>query len=73
MTKKSIHSNKRHGFGHSFELKQTFICLPNPIYPHGNVEEDRHQHMGGSIANINADGTCVHSHTRTVVEEDDIY
>ena len=27
---------------------------------HGNVNEDRHQHGGGSIANMNADGSFTH-------------
>jgi hypothetical protein len=34
---------------------------------HGNVGDDRRQDSGGSIANINADGTFTH----VVVEEAD--
>jgi len=64
-TKTDIHSNKDNGifaYGHA----KVNIHLPSQHNTsHDNVREDRVQQFGGSIANINADGTFTH------VEEDD--
>ena len=66
-TKTDIHSNKRHGIW-AFVRAKVNIHLPSQHNTsHGNVGEDREQDEGGSIANINADGTFTH----VVVEEDD--
>jgi hypothetical protein len=66
-TKTGIHSNKRHGIC-ACDRGKVNIHLPSQHNTtHGNVGEDRSQASGGSIANINADGTFTHA----VVEEDD--
>ena len=66
-TKTDIHSNKRHGIG-AYNRAKVNIHLPSQHNTsHDNVQEDRVQEQGGSIANINADGTFTH----VVVEEDD--
>jgi hypothetical protein len=59
-TKTDIHSNKRFGI-YAYNRAKVNIHLPfqhNTI--HGNVREERHQEDGGSIANMNADGTFTH-------------
>ena len=40
-----------------------FICLPITTHPtsHDNVNQDRLEESGGSIANIHADGTFTHA------------
>jgi len=66
-TKTDIHSNKKDGIT-ALECAKVNIHLPSQHNTsHDNVGEDREQFMGGSIANINADGTFTH----VVVEEDD--
>ena len=59
-TKTDIHSNKGDGIladGHG----KVNIRLPSQHNTtHDNVGEDRNQDTGGSIANINADGTFTH-------------
>ena len=66
-TKTDIHSNKRYGIQVSL-LGKGNIHLPSQHNTfHDNVGEDRVQDEGGSIANINADGTFTH----VVVEEAD--
>jgi hypothetical protein len=68
-TKTDIHSNKRYGI-YAYRRTQVNIHLPSQHNTsHGNWREDRHQEWGGSIANINADGTFTH----VVVEEEDDY
>jgi hypothetical protein len=68
-TKTDIHSNKRHGI-HAWSRAKVNIHLPSQHNTtHDNVGDDRVQVSGGSIANINADGTFTH----VVVEEDDVY
>jgi hypothetical protein len=58
-----IHSNEGHGI-HAFDCAKVNIHLPSQHNTsHDNVGEDRHQVAGGSIANINADGTFTHVHT----------
>ena len=65
-TKTDIHSNKRHGIYNGGRVN---IHLPSQHNTsHDNVGEDRVQDNGGSIANINADGTFTHVH---VVVDDD--
>ena len=68
-TKTEIHSNKRHGI-YAFNRTKINIHLPSQHNTsHDNVGGDRMQAYGGSIANINADGTFTH----VVVEEEDDY
>ena len=50
-------------FWHTFVASgKVNIHLPSQhnYIPHGNFGQDRHQRTGGSIANINADGTFTH-------------
>jgi hypothetical protein len=66
-TKTDIHSNKNGGIS-AWGCGKVNIHLPSQhITSHGNVGEDRNQQTGGSIANINADGTFTH----VVVDDDD--
>ena len=68
-TKTDIHSNKSDGI-RAFSRAKVNIHLPSQHNTsHDNDDEDRYQQVGGSIANINADGTFTH----VVVEEDDDY
>jgi hypothetical protein len=68
-TKTDIHSNKRHGI-YADDRAKVNIHLPSQHNTsHDNTLLDRHQQSGGSIANINADGTFTH----VVVEEEDDY
>jgi hypothetical protein len=66
-TKTDIHSNKRDGIYASNHGKVNIHLPSQHNTSHGNVGEDRNQGDGGSIANINADGTFTH----VVVDEDD--
>ena len=68
-TKTDIHSNKRCGIGASRRAKVNIHLPAQYNTSHGNVGGDRVQEYGGSIANINADGTFTH----VVVEEEDDY
>ena len=68
-TKTDIHSNKRAGIYASYHAKVNIHLPSQHNTSHDNVEEDRVQDNGGSIANINADGTFTH----VVVEEEDDY
>jgi hypothetical protein len=66
--KTDIHSNKDDGI-HATGRGIVNIHLPSQHNtPHGNANGDRSQDEGGSIANINADGTFTHV---VVVEEKD--
>ena len=68
-TETDIHSNKDCGI-HALDRATVNIHLPSQHNTfHGNVGEDRVQNGGGSIANINADGTFTH----VVVDEEDDY
>jgi hypothetical protein len=68
-TKTDIHSNKRDGMW-AYNRAKINIHLPSQHNTsHDNVGDDRYQVNGGSIANINADGTFTHA----VVEEEDDY
>ena len=72
-TKTDIHSNKRHGIV-AISRGKVNIHLPSQHNTnHDNVGEDRRQGSGGSIANINADGTFTHVVPQEVVEDDDDY
>ena len=70
-TKTDIHSNKRRGiyaYSRASTRAKVNIHLPSQHNTsHDNVGEDRVQVNGGSIANINADGTFTHA----VVDDDD--
>jgi len=66
-TKTDIRSNKRHGIGAGKRAKVNIHLPSQHNTSHGNVREDRLQSNGGSIANINADGTFTH----VVVDEED--
>jgi hypothetical protein len=59
-TKTDIHSNKRFGVLATNRAKVNIHLPSQHNTTHGNVREDRHQISGGSIANINADGTFTH-------------
>jgi hypothetical protein len=66
-TKTKIHSNERCGIWANLDARVNIHLPSQHNTSHGNVGEDRHQFNGGSIANINADGTFTH----VVVEEED--
>jgi hypothetical protein len=59
-TKTNIHSNKHYGIGAGSRGKVNIHLPSQHNTSHGNVGDDRFQNMGGSIANINADGTFTH-------------
>jgi hypothetical protein len=60
-TKTDIHSNKGNGIDAENRAKVNFHLLSQHNTSHDNVREDRAQDSGGSIANINADGTFTHT------------
>jgi hypothetical protein len=65
-TKTDIHSNNFNGI-HAHTNAKVNIHLPSQHNTsHDNIREDQEQVDGGSIANINADGTFTH----VVVAED---
>ena len=66
-TKTNIHSNKSYGIYAGSRTKINIHLPSQHNTSHGNVGEDRVQRSGGSIANINADGTFTHA----VVDDDD--
>ena len=60
-TKTDIHSNTYSGI-HAHQNGQVNIHLPSQHNTsHDNAGQDRGQQSGGSIANINADGTFTHA------------
>jgi hypothetical protein len=61
-TKTDIHSNKRRGIGAGSRAKVNIHLPSQHNTSHDNVGDDREQSHGGSIANINADGTFTHTH-----------
>jgi hypothetical protein len=70
-TKTGIHSNKEYGIYADHNAKVN-IHLPsqhNTI--HDNVGQNREQERGGSIANINADGTFTHVEEVVFDQDDD--
>jgi hypothetical protein len=66
-TKTAIHFNKQAGIVASRNGKVNIHLPSQHNTTHDNVREDRIQHSGGSIANINADGSFTH----VVVDDDD--
>jgi len=61
-TKTDIHSNKSDGIS-AYDNAKVNIYLPSQHNTsHGNVHEDRFHEEGGSIANVNADGTFTHTY-----------
>jgi hypothetical protein len=66
-TKTDIHSNKDCGIVASFRAKVNIHLPSQHNTTHDNVRGNRVQDHGGSIANINADGTFTH----VVVEEEE--
>jgi hypothetical protein len=60
-TKTDIHSNKNYGIFPFANAKVNIHLASQHNTSHDNVGEDRHQEYGGSIANINADGTFTHT------------
>ena len=69
-TKTDINSNKHAGI-YAYSRAKVNIHLPSQHNTtHDNVGEDRFQRSGGSIANINADGTFTHA---VAVDDDDDY
>jgi hypothetical protein len=60
-TTTDIHTNKRIGIIASRRAKVNIHLPSQHNTSHDNVGEDRHQQIGGSIANINADGTFTHA------------
>jgi hypothetical protein len=62
-TKTDIHANKGCGIRAANRAKVNIHLPSQHNTTHGNVEKDRHQDFGGSIANINADGTFTHVET----------
>jgi hypothetical protein len=68
-TKTGIHSNKIYGI-YAYNNGKVNIHLPSQHNTsHDNVSDNRSQTMGGSIANINADGTF--THVEAIDPEDD--
>jgi hypothetical protein len=68
-TNTGIHSNKQDGIYASYRAKVNIHLPSQHNTSHDNDGEDRDQNEGGSIANINADGTFTH----VVVDDDDDY
>jgi hypothetical protein len=66
-TKTGIHSNKQSGIIASRNAKVNIHLPSQHNTTHDNVRQNRDQWSGGSIANINADGTFTH----VVVDDDD--
>ena len=58
--KTNIHSNKDDGIVASYRAKVNIHLPSQHNTSHDNVKQDRRQHNGGTIANINADGTFTH-------------
>ena len=69
-TKTAIHSNKMDGIYANDNAKVNIHLPSQHNTTHDNVRENRAQADGGSIANINADGTFTHVEE---VENDDDY
>jgi len=59
-TKTVIHSHKQDGIYASNNAKVNIHLPSQHNTTHDNVSHNRFQHNGGSIANINADGTFTH-------------
>ena len=70
-TKMDIHSNKRYGIRALARAKVNIHLPSQHNTSHGNVRGNRVQEGGGSIANINADGTFTHVVVEEEEEDDD--
>jgi hypothetical protein len=70
-TKTGIHSNKDNGIDATDRGKVNIHLPSQHNTSHDNVGEDRVQGRGGSIANINADGTFTHVVVVVGEDEDD--
>jgi hypothetical protein len=70
-TKTDIHSNKEHGILADRHAKVNIHLPSQHNTSHDNVGGDRFQEEGGSIANINADGTFTHVPAPVEVEAGD--
>jgi hypothetical protein len=70
-TKTDIHSNEDDGIDATYRAKVNIHLPSQHNTSHDNVGEDRYQNSGGSIANINADGTFTHVEEVHDDEEDD--
>jgi hypothetical protein len=60
-TETDIHANKRRGIRAGMRGKVNIHLPSQHNTSHDNIEEDRFQNRGASIANINADGTFTHA------------
>ena len=60
-TNMEVHSNKRSGIRAHCCAKVNIHLPSQHNTSHDNVGQDRYQARGGSIANINADGTFTHT------------
>ena len=70
-TKTDIHTNKRNGIFAAYNNAKVNIHLPSQHNTtHDNVGDNRYQDNGGSIANINADGTFTHVEEVEIDNED---
>ena len=69
-TKSGIHSNKHCGICAIYNAKVNIHLPSQHNTTHDNASENRAQGSGGSIANINGDGTFTHVEE---VENDDDY
>ena len=63
-TKTDIHSNKVYGIEATDQGKVNIYLPSQHNTSHDNAGEDRFQVEGGSIANIDAEGTFTHVHRR---------
>ena len=66
-----IHSNKSKGIWADYHAKVNIHLPSQHNTSHDNVGQDRHECEGGSIANINIDGTFTHVVVEEEEEEDD--
>jgi hypothetical protein len=66
-TKTNIHSNNKDGISATSNAKVNIHLPSQHSTSHDNVDDNRYQDRGGSIANINADGTFTH----VVVDDND--
>ena len=60
-TKTDIHSNKEDGILAIRNAKVNIHLPSQHSTTHDNMYDNRYQEFGGSIANINADGTFTHA------------
>jgi hypothetical protein len=70
-TKSDIHSNKGGGIVAPDNAKVNIHLPSQHNTTHDNVDDNRYQDRGGSIANINADGTFTHAEEVDLNDGDD--